>query len=283
MRRTREIAAERDAMSVLVDLTGAFEGIASMRITHVRSQVLHSQQFFGDLWHIYRQIKVDQDFNFGRSQSGHKPIQKELMILITSEGSFSGDIDRRLINSALEKYDPAKNAIIVVGTHGANQLSQRGIKYVRRFRTPNSDIRINTEPLMNEVKKYASTVVFYQQYQSLMTQEIKEIHLSSAVMERGQKIARDEDIIDERSYIFEPSTYAVVDHLESSMIQIMLSEVILESKLAQYASRFRAMSVARDRAQKALGDARTQYNHAHRQEKDERLKEIINGLRKKSI
>jgi F0F1-type ATP synthase gamma subunit len=36
------------------------------------------------------------------------------------------------------------------------------------------------------------------------------------------------------------------------MIQIMLAEVILESKLAQYASRFRAMSAAKDKSNERL-------------------------------
>jgi F0F1-type ATP synthase gamma subunit len=53
----------------------------------------------------------------------------------------------------------------------------------------------------------------------------------------------------------------------------------LESKLAQYASRFRAMSAAKERATDTLGDVSLSYNRAKRHEKDERLKEVINGLR----
>lgn len=280
MRRSVELAADKDSVQTMVELTSAFEGIASLRIAQIRSQVLTSQQFFGDLWHIYRQLRVDELFHFGRTQSTDKPIDKELMILITSEGSFSGDLDQRLINAALKEYDEAQKAIIIVGHHGAVLLSQQGIAYTRSFKTPDKDMNINVVPLIGEVKKYRSTAVYYTQYQSLMTQEIKKIHLSSAVIERGSQVAEDKkDIIDESTYIFEPNTYAVVDHLESSMMQIMLSEVILESKLAQYASRFKAMSVARSRAQDSFNEALMLYNRARRQEKDERLKEIMNGLR----
>jgi F0F1-type ATP synthase gamma subunit len=63
-------------------------------------------------------------------------------------------------------------------------------------------------------------------------------------------------------------------------MQITLSEVILESKLAQYASRFRAMSAAKERAQETFGDVSMLFNRAKRHEKDERLKEVLNGLRK---
>ncbi|HET7827661.1 MAG TPA: F0F1 ATP synthase subunit gamma, partial [Candidatus Saccharimonadales bacterium] len=227
----------------------------------------------------YRQIRVDELFHFGRTQFSGEVIQKELMILITAEGNFSGDIDRRLIGLALQQYDPAKNALIVIGHHGAAQLAERGIKYQRSFKTPEQDLNINTAPLLEEVRKYASTVVYYPQYKSLMTQAVKQIRLSAAVLERGSQIKDSQDVIDEASYIFEPSTHAVVDHLENSMIQITLGEVILESKLAQYASRFKAMTTARRRAQENQAEVGALYNRSRRQEKDERLRETTNSLR----
>jgi len=277
---SNELAIEKETMSTMVELTSAFEGIASARIAQIREQVLMSQEFFGDLWRIYSQLRVDELFHFGRGGKEEEAINKELMVLITSEGSFSGDIDQRLVAEAIKSYDPNKKAILIIGHHGAVQLAQKGISYVRSFRTPEKYLNINTEPLVAEVQKYRSTVVYYQQYKSLMSQSIQSIRLSKAVMERGSSVAPGEEIIDESNYIFEPDAYAVVGHLERSMMQITLSEVILESKLAQYASRFRAMSAAKERAQDSLSDVSLMFNRAKRHEKDERLKEVINGLRK---
>jgi F0F1-type ATP synthase gamma subunit len=112
-----------------------------------------------------------------------------------------------------------------------------------------------------------------------MSQSIESIRLSKAVMERGGNVGESGEIIDEKTYIFEPNTYAVVDHLERSMMQITLSEVILESKLAQYASRFRAMSAAKERAKDTSTDISLMYNRARRHEKDEKLKQVLGGLR----
>ena len=64
------------------------------------------------------------------------------------------------------------------------------------------------------------------------------------------------------------------------MMDIALSQVILDSKLAQYASRFRAMSVAHERSDDEFKALHTLYNRAKRAQSDERLKEIINGLKK---
>lgn len=279
MRRSSDLAATRQTLATMVELTSAFEGIASLRIAQTKDLVQQSQVFFDDMWDIYSQLRMDGYFRFGRSRAASKPIPKELMILITSEGSFSGDIDRRLINEALAKYDPDQTAIIVIGHHGALQLAQRGVPYIRNFKTPERDLYINTQPIIEEVQKYRSTVVYYQRYESLSSQEVLNIHLGSAVTERGNQARKSNKTINESDYIFEPSTTAVVDHLERSMMQIILNEVILESKLAQYASRFRAMSAARDKAQESFDDNTVLYNRARRHEKDERLKEIINGLR----
>jgi F-type H+-transporting ATPase subunit gamma len=276
---SNELAVEKETMSTMVELTSAFEGIASARIAQIREQVLSSQEFFADLWKIYSQLRVDELFHFGRTKGQVAPIEKELMILITSEGSFSGDIDQRLVADALKNYDAAKNAILIIGHHGAVQLTQKGIPYIRSFKTPEKDLNINTEPIVAEVQKYRSTMVYYQRYKSLMAQSIESIRLSKAVIERGTGVEADE-IIDEKNYIFEPDAFAVVDHLERSMMQITLSEVILESKLAQYASRFRAMSAAKERATETFGDVSMLFNRARRHEKDERLKEVLSGLRK---
>lgn len=280
MSRLQEVAQQRQAMGTIVKLTSVFEGLASMRISQVKNQVLQSQQFFSALWGIYRQIRVDTLFRFGRAQS-EEVIKKQLYIVITSEGGFSGDIDQKLIKWMLTQYDPNKQDIIVIGHHGAMLLIQQGVKFKKYFTLPARDRNINVQPLIHEVRRYEGTVVFYQTYVSLMVQDIKRIELQAAVAEEAKQIKgqEGEEVISEATYIFEPSTYDVVAHLERSMMQIALSQVILDSKLAQYASRFRAMSMANDKADELSGDLTMLYNRTKRREQDERLKEMINGLR----
>ncbi len=280
MLRPNEIDKEKQTMTVLVKLTGVFEGIASMRIAQIRSQVLQSTQFFHSLWHIYTQLRVDDNFHFGRTQTKTEVINKELYLIITAEGGFSGDIDHRLIEIMLQTYDPAKHEIIVLGHHGAIQLAQRGVSFKKYYKLPTNDRTINVAPLANDVRLYRSTRVFYQVYISLMKQEVRQIALATAVQEEGRRATAMDEMISEANYIFEPSTTAVVDHLENSMMQIALAQVILESRLAQYASRFGAMSAAQKKSEESQTTLQLSLNRARRAVKDERLKEVINGLRK---
>jgi len=283
MKRPQEIAQDVQSTATLVELTSIFEGIASLHIAQIKNQVLQSQEFFRELWHIYTQIRVDSAFHFGRSQTEAPVADRELFIVITAEGGFSGDIDQRLIAWMLTQYDNNTQDIIVIGHHGAIQLAQKGVSIKKYFKLPEKDANINVEPLVAEVQKYKSTSVFYQTYVSLMAQDIKRIDLSVVMQEQGLQAGQSDEIINEKNYIFEPSTFAVIDHLERSMLQIALSQVILESKLAQYASRFKAMTSAHQRADDSYNDFNLQFNRAKRYLKDERLKEIINGMRKVGI
>ncbi|HSX24056.1 MAG TPA: FoF1 ATP synthase subunit gamma [Candidatus Saccharimonadales bacterium] len=281
MRRPNEIEKEEQDINTLAELTTVFEGIASMRISQIKNQVLQATRFFDELWGIYSQLRVSPIFGFGRSNAKIKVSDKELYILITAEGGLSGDIDQKLIQLMLTTYDAAKHDIIVIGHHGAIQLVQRGVSYKKYFKLPTRDQNINVTPIIKEVQQYRLTSVFYQEYVSLMVQDVKRIELSSAVQTQGRRSDKPEEVISEVNYIFEPSTYEVVDHLERSMMHIAMSQLILDSKLAQYASRFRAMSTSSQRANEVKGELKLDYNRARRAVKDTRLKEIIGGLKSK--
>jgi F-type H+-transporting ATPase subunit gamma len=284
MKRPPEIEKDIVGMQTLSELTSVFEGIASMRIAQIKNQVLQSQNYFETLWQMYIQIRAGTPFSFGRhiNDNNDKIIDKELYIVITAEGGFSGDIDQKLITWMLTSYDKNKNDIIVIGHHGAIQLAQRNVSFKKYYKLPSKDQNINVSPIIKEVQNYKSTYVFYQTYVSLTVQDVKRISISNAVEEQGKDIVKSDEIINEVTYIFEPSSFAVVDHLERSMMTIALSQVILESKLAQYASRFQAMSASHNRANESVADLKLLYNRSKRAIKDERLKEIINGLRKAS-
>jgi ATP synthase F1 gamma subunit len=285
MRRPQELLKDIKNTDVLA----GFEGIASMRIAQVKNQVLQSQNFFAELWQMYSQIYAGSEFSYGHRLRQNEIIDKELYIAITAEGSFSGDIDQKLISWMLESYDKNLHDIIIIGHHGVVQLSQRDVDFKKYFKLPSKDQNINVTPIIREIQNYKSTTVFYQTYVSLTVQDIRRIALSTAVKKRGEESEKSEknevnenyeEIIDETTYIFEPSTFAVVDHLERSMMNIALTQVILESKLAQYASRFQAMTKAHQRANSSYDELQIAYNRSIRAIKDERLKEIVNGLRK---
>ena len=102
MKRPAEIQKQILGTQTLVNLTGVFEGIASMRIAQIKNQVQQSESYFDRLWQMYSQITIGTPFGFGRRNAEDEVIDKELFIVITAEGGFSGDIDQKIISWMLE-------------------------------------------------------------------------------------------------------------------------------------------------------------------------------------
>lgn len=281
MRRPLEIKAEEASVRSVVSLTSALESLSSMQIAKTKNKVLISNQFFDEVWNIYKQIRVDVLFNFGRIE-GEKPIDKELLILITAKGGLSGDIDNRLIRKVVEHYDENKNDVLVIGHHGALKLKQSHIDHQFYFDLPEGDY-VNVDPLMTIIKKYDKSRIYYQNYISLSQQEIKDVDLSEVVSSKGRVADLDtvgDEMVTEKTYIFEPNSYAVAAYLENSILRLTISQFIYDSRLAQVASRFKAMSAARERSVGTAAELHTEYNRAKRSQVDTRLKESMAGLKK---
>lgn len=281
MRRPLEIKAEEASVRSVVSLTSALESLSSMQIAKTKNKVLISNQFFNEVWNIYKQIRVDVLFNFGRTAE-EKPIDKELLILITAKGGLSGDIDQRLIRKFADRYDEMQNDVLVIGHHGALKLKQAHIDYTYYFDLPEGDY-INVDPLMDIVKQYTRSRIFYQDYISLSQQDIKDVDLSEVVSSKGRVADLDtvsNNLVSEKTYIFEPSSYQVAAYLEKSILRLTISQFIYDSRLAQVASRFKAMSAAKERSIDNANELHTEYNRAKRNQVDTRLKESLAGLKK---
>lgn len=281
MRRPLEVKAQEAAVRSVVSLTSALETLSSMQIAKTKNKVLISNQFFEEVWNIYKQIRVDVLFNFGRAVD-EKPLDKELLILITAKAGLSGDIDARLIRKVAEHYDETKNDILVIGRHGASKLKQSHIDHTYYFDLPEHDY-VNVDPLMDIVRRYSKSRIYYQNYISLSQQEIKDVDLSEVVSSKGRvadMATVGDDVVSEKNYIFEPSSYQVAAYLENSILRLTISQFIYDSRLAQVASRFKAMSAAKERSMDNAALLHTEYNRAKRTQVDTRLKESLAGLKK---
>ena len=280
MRRANVIQKETESIEAVEDLTGVFEAIASTQVARIKDKVSMAQEFFDLIWQRYTSIRVDPNSRFvSRSDEDKNP--KKLYVIISAEAGLSGDIDQRLIEAMLKDYDKATTDILVIGSHGAHQLSEQNIPYVRFFRVPESDTYVDVSPIMEAVSPYSKVTVYYEAYVSLGVQEIKTIDLVSTIQAMGKENDSDADIISTNDTIFEPSLDEIAEVMERGMMGLALSQAILESSLAQSASRFNAMAAAKKLALELVIYHKLEYHRSKRSESDRRLREILIGIKKR--
>jgi F-type H+-transporting ATPase subunit gamma len=281
MRRAINIASDLTQIHTVEDLTEVFESIASIRISKIRDRVVDSKAFFAELWQTYSGLRIDpsQRMNAGkdRAQKG-----KNVFVVVTSEGNLNGEIDEEIVTAMLADYGkmaPDSTDVVVLGSHGQSQLRQRTIPIAKSFSMPSSDVSFSVSDIIATLGQYDHISVFYQTYESLRVQKVARIELLAAVKNLGDDVEGGGEVVSSRDYIFEPSVDEIADYLESVMMGVALIQVIMESKLAQYAARFNAMNSAKHRASELVSDYNLQYHRAKRAESDERLKEIIKIVR----
>jgi len=85
----------------------------------------------------------------------------------------------------------------------------------------------------------------------------------------------------DKDTIFEPSLDKIAEIMEKGMMSLAFSQVILESGLAQAASRFNAMATAKKRAFELIALQKLEFHRAKRSESDRRLRETLISIKKK--
>jgi ATP synthase F1 gamma subunit len=278
MRRARTVGKDTEQITTVKDLTWVFESLASTQVAKVKNKVQLSTDFFKLLWKRYGSIRIDPKKRITNREIT-KEESKQAFVIITAEAGLSGEIDQHLIETMLRDYDSATTDIIVLGSHGANQLSERGIPYVRYFKVPESDNYIDVGPVIDAILPYSKTIVYFEEYVSLGVQNIKSINLISSLKDMSEDV--DEDIMTANNTIFEPSLDEIADEMEVTMMKLALSQTILESSLAQDASRFNAMAIAKKRALELLDGYQLEYHRAKRSENDRRMREVMISLKEK--
>jgi len=278
MRRASAIEKEAKEINTIKDLTGIFESLASTQVAKIKNKVELSTDFFKLLWKRYSSIRIDPT-----TRITNRPMAeidaKQAFIVISAETGLSGEIDQRLIENMMQDYNPKTTDVIVLGSHGANQLAQIGVPYVRFFKVPESDHYIDVSPVIDAILPYRKTIVYFEEYESLSVQNIRSIDLISSMRNMSEDV--DEDIITTTNTIFEPSLEEIADQMEITMMKLALSQTILESSLAQAASRFNAMAVAKKRAGELIDNYMLEFHRAERSESDRQMREVMISLKKK--
>ncbi|MEO6727957.1 MAG: F0F1 ATP synthase subunit gamma [Candidatus Saccharimonas sp.] len=278
MRRANVVEKDMAGIGTLKDLTNVFESLASTQVAKVKTKAQLSQEFFNLLWQRYTAIRIDPKKRLGYRE-GVGDNGRKVLVLISAEAGLSGDLDMRMIETMQAEYAAGNTDIVVLGSHGASQLTQRGIHYSRFFQVPESDSYIDVTPVIDAVRPYSDIAVYYEEYLSLGEQEVRRIDLVTHIKEMSKDL--EEDTITDLDTIFEPSLTEIANQMEETMMSLALSQTILQSGLAQAASRFNAMTVAEDRATDLLGEYRLEYHRAKRSESDRRLREVLVSIKKK--
>ena len=271
MKKSTQIHATLASTNSVSSIAHILENIASIRITQIKDEVLQSRDFFSRLWAMYGQLRVSDKDALASPAPTAAQSNKKAVILITANAGLTGEVDTILISQVLSEVDPKTTDFFVLGMHGQSLLLQHNISPIKTLRFPEVGQAIDVGDLMQALVPYSTPTVYYPSYDSLSIQRVFSLELKSTVQKLGaqDRNLNQEEIIFKDNCIFEPSVIEVVAYLEQMMMSTILTEIILESNLAQLSSRFNAMNVASSKATDMAKNLQRRYVQLRRYESDE--------------
>ena len=278
--RTRLLKDELQTVRVIEDLTEVFQNTASVKIRSIRQQVLSSKMFYNDLWEIYQQLRTETRITLRDAAIS----TKELFLFVASPAGLTGQNDEQILADLKAHYHADRQDVVVIGSHGAQLLKQHGIQPIRAFEVPDITKDFTVGPIVDLIRTYETATAFYDAYISLTTQQaakrkflLEAQHLTAeekAMIETGEA-----EIIASGNYIFEPSLEVAILTLEQTMLYTTVTQLLLESRLAQLASRFTNMTLAHERAVKQRKHTFLEFLSSKRTERDELTRQITIAAR----
>lgn len=267
-------------LATIEEVAKVFETIASIQIRQIRDRVVASREFFHELWSLYVQLRIDSNSPVA-SLLPTRTIDRTAVILISSEDTLSGSIDEELVDEVLGSVNEQKTDFFVIGKKGARLLRNKGVIPTQIYPLPDISKPVNVVPIISATQDYSTTVVYFEQFVNLTTQQVQVFELVGGISRLSEAEAKvgDTTLIFSSDYIFEPTLEEVVTYLESMMRATALTELILESRLAQLASRFRAMSSASAAAGEQKTEVYAAFSRLKRQMRDASTRVFVRDMK----
>lgn len=254
--------------STIANLSSIFEITSTIKINQTKNDVFLSQRFYIDLWSLYCDlINAKKIVELPKRKVS---IDKTICLVVTSSGSFSGPADDEILRLLDSDPETAGSDIAIIGSKGVSILSARGREIIIGFDSPDITKPIDVTPLNELISKYKKAFCIYQTFISLNSQKITKTNLIPS-----EGVDSTVSMIDTDDYILEPDYLEIMKYLESVILNISLTQIIFESRLSEYANRFKTTTVINEKAKDTIKLLKLQYNQTKRRIKDEALRQQL--------
>jgi len=267
-------------------ITKAMKMVSAAKLRRAQDAIVQMRPYAQKLQEMLGNIVGNAEGDINLALAKERPIEKVLLIVITSDRGLCGGYNSNLIKLAKldihEKYAAqfAKGnvEILPLGKRGYEHFTKNNYKVIDRFWNIFSDLSFEH---VAEAAKYAMDAfskgeidavdVVYSEFKNAATQKfIAEPFLpvkKSAPQKGGTKA----------DFIFEPGKEVLLQELMPKILNTQLYKAILDSHASEHGARMTAMDKATDNANELLKGLKISYNRARQAAITTELTEIVSG------
>ena len=267
-------------------ITKAMKMVSAAKLRRAQDAITQMRPYAQKLQEMLSNIVSNTEGAAGGSLTIDRPIEKVLVILVTSDRGLCGGYNANLIKLAkltiVENYSAqqAKGNVTIwgIGKKGYESMSKQGFKADASFK----DIFLNLS--FENVQKAAQAAIegflkkdfdvvelIYSEFKNAATQRFaleRMLPIPKIVAKAGAAKA---------DFIFEPNQDQLIAELMPKILNTQLYKAVLDANASEHGARMTAMDKASENANELLKNLKISYNRARQAAITTELTEIVSG------
>jgi F-type H+-transporting ATPase subunit gamma len=267
-------------------ITKAMKMVSAAKLRRAQDAIIQMRPYAQKLQEMLGNIVGSAEGDINLALARERPVEKVLIILITSDRGLCGGYNSNLIKLAKQdikdkyaaQFAKGNVEILPLGKRGYEHFSKNKYKVIDRYWHIFSDL--NFENVI-EAAKYAldsfakgevdAVDLVYSEFKNAATQQfIAEPFLPVRKTEspKGKTKA---------DFIFEPDRETLLQELMPKILNTQLYKAILDAHASEHGARMTAMDKATENANELLKTLKISYNRARQAAITTELTEIVSG------
>ncbi len=284
---TKAIKRRLKSVGSTKKITKAMELIAAAKMRKAVNAALDTRTYATLAWNLLVNLSKTQKTQI--PLLAVRPVQKILMIIITSNRGLCGSFNSNIIKkTAVQlKTEKAGVDVIGIGKKGADFAKKMGYNLIAAFTnltdTPSLDDALPIAKMVidaYEKKSYDKVIIAYTDFKSAIFQLAKLRQVLPISENDLEKIVADGEKSDKTNlndYVFEPNRLDVLQMILPRLVETQIYQTMLESAASEHSARMLAMRSASDAAEDMIKELNLNFNKARQAGITQEIAEIAGG------
>ncbi len=267
-------------------ITKAMKMVSAAKLRRAQDAITQMRPYAQKLQEMLSNIVSNTDGDVKMELAEARPVEKALIIVVTSDRGLCGGYNSNLIKLAKQiikdKY-AAQNAkgnvqVLPIGKKGYEHFTKNGFKVIDAYWDIFSGLSFDK---VQTAAQYAMTAfankeidaveLVYSEFKNAATQRFVSEHFLPV-----QKVAK-VDGQKNADFIFEPNKDVLIAELMPKILNTQLFKATLDAHASEHGARMTAMDKASDNANELLKSLKISYNRARQAAITTELTEIVSG------
>jgi F-type H+-transporting ATPase subunit gamma len=282
----KEVRNRIQSVKSTQQITKAMKMVSAAKLRRAQDAIIQMRPYARKLQEMLSNIVSNADGDVNMALAAERPVQKVLVIVITSDRGLCGGYNSNLIKLAKqvirEKYAGTENKgnaeLLPLGKKGWEHFSKNKFKVIDRYWNIFSELNFEH---VAKVAKFAMDAFEKGEVDAveLVYSEFKNAGTQKYTVEQFLPVKKSESKKGEvkADFIFEPDKNILITELMPKILNTQLYKAILDAHASEHGARMTAMDKATENAEELLKNLKISYNRARQAAITTELTEIVSG------